>query len=149
MSDKPIELRDYITGVNVVDIGDLRIARGITRRPFSACRHVQLFYDNHERRIWCADCESEIEPFDAFEIAVAQWSNATDKFNKRQKLIEEAEAFSIRRRATKVFDDAWMSAKTIPNCPHCDRGILPEDVLGGVSTSCKKWAQRRKKRDSI
>ena len=33
MTDRPIEPMDYLHGVKVVDIGDLRVARGETRGP--------------------------------------------------------------------------------------------------------------------
>ena len=39
-------------GVKVVDIGDVRIARGLTRREFSTCPHKHMVYDQNERRIW-------------------------------------------------------------------------------------------------
>jgi hypothetical protein len=66
MSKAPIEPQEYLYGVKVVQIEDLRVARGLTRRPFSSCRHKSLTYDDKERRIWCRDCETEVEAFDAF-----------------------------------------------------------------------------------
>lgn len=33
MSDAPIEPHEYLYGVKVVQIEDLRVARGLTRRP--------------------------------------------------------------------------------------------------------------------
>ncbi len=32
MTNEPIEEQAYVMGVTVVDIGDLRVARGLTRR---------------------------------------------------------------------------------------------------------------------
>ena len=51
MGDAPIEPQEYLSGPTVVDIGDLRVARGLSRRPFSGCAHHSLVYDNKERRI--------------------------------------------------------------------------------------------------
>lgn len=43
----PIEPQDYLYGTKVVQIEDLRVARGMTRRPVSSCRHRKLVYDNN------------------------------------------------------------------------------------------------------
>jgi hypothetical protein len=50
--DAPIIPQSFIGGVKVVDIGDLRVARGLSRRTHAACKHDQLIYDANERRIW-------------------------------------------------------------------------------------------------
>jgi hypothetical protein len=49
--DPPIEPLDYVGGVAVVVIGDVRVARGMSRRHHSSCPHVQLIYDQKERRL--------------------------------------------------------------------------------------------------
>lgn len=51
MSNAPIEPHEYLYGVKVVQIEDLRVARGLTRRPVSSCRHRKMVYDDKERRI--------------------------------------------------------------------------------------------------
>ena len=65
MSDAPIEPHEYLYGVKVVQIEDLRVARGLTRRPFRPAV-TGRWSTTTERRIWCSDCETEVEPFDAF-----------------------------------------------------------------------------------
>ena len=47
MSEKtpPIVEQEYLSGLKVVDIGDLRVARGMSRRPVSTCHHRPLVYD--------------------------------------------------------------------------------------------------------
>ena len=139
MSDAPIEPQDYIYGVNVVQIEDLRVARGLTRRPASSCRHEQLVYDQGERRVWCQDCEAEVEAFDAFVGIVEVFSRGMSKLNTRKREMAEAESFQIRSRAAKVMDEAWRSTKTAPLCPPCMTAILPEDVAGGVPRHRKLW----------
>ncbi|WP_245006764.1 hypothetical protein ACK3BE_20030 [Pseudomonas mandelii] len=54
MSDAPIEPPDYLYGVNVVQIEDLRVAKGMSRRLASSCQHKKLVYDDKERRVWCS-----------------------------------------------------------------------------------------------
>ncbi|MGY2173013.1 hypothetical protein [Pseudomonas gingeri] len=146
MSDAPIEPQEYLYGVKVVQIEDLRVARGMTRRPASTCRHKKLVYDDKERRIWCSDCEAEVEAFDAFIGIVEVFSAGMSSLKRRRSELDEAEKFQIRSRAAKVMDEAWRSTKMAPLCPHCNTAILPEDVAGGVASTSKALVAAARKR---
>lgn len=148
MSDAPIEPRDYVYGVKVVDIGDMRVSRGMTRRPKSTCAHGRLVYDQDERRVWCQDCEQEVEPFDAFVGLVSHFDGATKKLRDRQAAIEELEHQKIVSRAAKLIDEHWRKNTTAPCCPHCKQAILPEDVVRGLSLVSKSLEIARRKRDT-
>ncbi|OZI38993.1 hypothetical protein CEG14_05510 [Bordetella genomosp. 1] len=136
----PIVPMEYLYGVKVVDIGDLRVARGMSRRPISTCRHLHLAYDTNERRVYCQDCESDVEPFDAF-LQLVERHHALDA--KAQQLREDA-AHTLTSRAAKRMDEAWRSRNMAPVCPHCTSVILPEDVVNGLSMTNKEWELRRR-----
>lgn len=149
MSEKqpPIEPLEYLSGVKVVDIGDLRVARGMSRRPHSACKHRQLHYDTAERRVWCADCETDVEAFDAFKLLVEYFHDATEKLEHRAREIRSAEEHSLISLAAKEIDKAWRSRKMVPACPHCKQGLFPEDFKNGVATRLgREYAEARRRR---
>lgn len=146
MSDAPIEPHEYLYGVKVVQIEDLRVARGLTRRPLSSCKHKKLVYDDKERRIWCSDCETQVEPFDAFVGLVEVFSAGNNSLKRRSRELAEAESFQLRSRAAKVMDEAWRSTKSAPLCPHCMTAILPEDVVGGLAKTSKSLVLASRKR---
>lgn len=123
----PIQPLDYISGVKVVDIGDLRIARGMSRRPASVCTHHQMYYDQQERRVWCPDCEQDIEPFDAFIALVENFDKAAKNLARRVEEVEAAEQHTLISIAAKTVDKAWRSRMTVPGCPHCRAPLFPED----------------------
>jgi len=141
--DPPIEPQDYISGVTVVDIGDLRVARGLSRRPHSACRHSRVVYDKAERRIWCRDCERDVEAFDAYTTLIEQYNRAYDSFVDREKKLQEAEKFQVRSIAAKKIDEAWRSRNMVPACPHCSHGLFPENFKNGMSMMSRDYAQAR------
>ena len=145
MTDAPIEPRDFLDGLKVVEIGDIRVARGLTRRPLSVCPHNELVYDSDERRIWCTDCESEIHPFDAFVGITKELAHAVKNVRRREIAVEEAEKFILRSRAAKVLDEAWRKTSMAPLCPHCRAAILPEDVVRGVAMAGKALVLARRK----
>ena len=141
--DPPIEPLNYLTGPTVVDIGDLRVARGMTRRSYSSCPHPRLVYDNSERRIWCRDCERDVEPFDAFKVLVERYSHAVDTVKAREKSVAELETFKMRTIAAKKLDEGWRSRNMVPSCPHCHNGLFPEDFKHGFEIVGKDFARAR------
>lgn len=137
---EPIVPVDYLYGTKVVNIGDLQVARGMSQRPLSACRHPRLVYDTSERRVYCEDCKSDVAPFDAFLQLVDRHHHLDAK---AEKLREDA-AHTVISRAAKRIDEAWRSKKMAPCCPHCKAAILPEDVVNGVGMTNKEWEVRRR-----
>lgn len=142
----PIEPQDYSHGVRVVQIDGYRIARGKAKREFSACKHLNIVYDMQERRIWCENCRSDVEPFDALVGLAEHWDRVTKNLERRRKEALEAESNNLISRASKVIDEAWRSRKMAPMCPHCSAALLPDDFVSGVSMCSKELEIARRKR---
>jgi hypothetical protein len=144
--DTPIIEQEYLSGLKVIDIGDIRVARGLARRPYSGCPHRRLVYDNHERRIWCKDCERDVEAFDAFVGLVEPYSRAISDLEHKREKIAEAEGFSVRSLAAKEIDKAWRHKNMIPSCPHCGNGLFPEHFKNGCGMIGKDYAAKKLER---
>lgn len=147
MSDKtpPVVEQDYLYGLKVVDIGDLRVARGMSRRPVSVCKHHKVVYDQQERRIWCKDCETDVEAFDAFLSIVENFDRARKEIEQRQAEVKRAVEHNIIRIAAKQMDEHFRRRKMVPACPHCGSGIFPEDVprMGSIN---REWEEAKRAR---
>lgn len=148
--DTPIDASSFVYGLKIADIGDARVKRGKSRRPFATCRHMHLTYDDQERRVWCDDCEKEVLGFDAFKVLVGQYVSAWESIERRLNQVKAAEKHALTSRAAKVIDVEWRKLKTAPTCPHCGDAILPEDVVGGLGMVSKELvrAKRARKADS-
>ena len=149
-NDPPIEEREFIAGVRVVDIGDYRVSRGLSRRDKSSCGHYRMVYDEKERRVWCKDCECDVEGFDAFLLITTHFCNQTDKLKRREYDVEQAEKHNLINRAAKVIDKAWRKKRIVPCCPHCKEGLFPDDFKDGVTSMGKSYAleERRRKKEN-
>lgn len=147
--DPPIVSPGYLHGVTVVDLGDFRVSRGRSRRPYSSCGHKDFLYDDLERRIWCKDCETTLELFDVLMITLSGFDRATKRLNVREEKIIEAEKLNIRSLAAKEIDKAWRMRNQVPICPNCRSGLLAEDFKHGCATMSKEFAitMRKKKKD--
>lgn len=143
--DPPIETANFIAGVNVVDIGDLRVARGLSRRPFSSCQHRQMSYDKDERRIWCRDCETNVEAFDAFLLIVEHFDSARKDIERRSADVKAAEEHALISLAAREVDKVWRGRRMVPLCPVCSSGLFPEDFKNGSSASGRSYAAARRK----
>lgn len=141
--DPPIEEQKFVGGVTVVDIGDVRVARGFSRRHHASCPHNQMVYDGQERRIWCKDCEKDVEAFDAFKILVQFFDGAVERLNERELRVQEAEKFQVRSIAAKALDDVWRRRNVVPCCPHCKNGLFPEHFHGRCPTIGREYALAR------
>jgi hypothetical protein len=129
----PIEPQDYLYGVKVVDIGDARVKRGKSRRTIGNCPHKNMHFDLAERRIWCADCESDVEGFDAFVVLVENFNRQEGRMKVREDKVLAAEEATLVSRAARVMDEQWRKRSTVPLCPHCSTALLPEDVVRGLA----------------
>jgi hypothetical protein len=125
--DPPIVAQEYIYGVNVVDFGEARVTRGLSKRPRSSCKHLHTLYDTHERRVWCSDCETTLDPFDMFEIILARYNDKIKELEERERKVTEAEKHSLYLIANKNIEKAWRGKTMAIPCPHCDGWLLPED----------------------
>lgn len=142
----PIEEKEFLYGVKVVDIGDLRVARGLSRRPYSSCCHYRMVYDGQERRVWCKDCEQDVEAFDAFKLLVENIASEYRKLNRLREEIEEAKEHTLHLIAAKEVEKVWRGRKMAPTCPHCKGGLLPEDFVNAGRTSAEFERKRRKQK---
>lgn len=143
MSDVPITPD---SGFPVVDIGDLRVARGMTRRPNSICRHKNMVVDHQERRIWCKDCERTVDAFDAFKSITEEFKRAVEAHNTKVKAFDEAISGLLFSRSAKALDNEWRKQKTVPCCPHCNEALLPEDFAWNrIQTASKELATLKRK----
>lgn len=146
--DPPIQPLEFLSGPKVVDIGDVRVKRGLSRRPPSSCPHKSMHYDPHERRIWCPDCEQNIDPFDAFAKIAEQFAAADDNLRRRRAEVAAAEEHTLIALAAKALDQIWRGRRMVPVCPTCGEGLFPEDYKHGRGTALGRdyAAARRAKR---
>ena len=140
---KEIEPHDFVFGVKVVDFGEARIRRGKTKRPYETCSHRNMVYDNQERRIWCTDCENDIEPFDAFTVLVENFHAAYSRMDREREEVKALIANNRLKVAAQKLSQEWLKRNTVPVCPHCNNGLLPEDFTGRIGTV---WTETEKRR---
>lgn len=129
----------------VVDLDEVRIAWGRPRTPWhKRCKHLKLTYSTEERRVWCQDCQRTIEPFDALLMMIRHFEDMTREVRHMKRQASEALAAVVRRRAAKELERNW-NGKMAPCCPHCRRGLLPEDYANGTGMAVSAELERARR----
>lgn len=128
----------------VIDIGEFRVEMGFPKRNY--CRHTSLLYSSEERRVWCKDCHATLDPFDAFTVLVRELSAIHRHLGAREARLKDMVEGNLNRIAAKELDKIWSGNRMAPVCPHCGKGLLPEDFANGFrgSVSAEIERQRRK-----
>ena len=128
MGEIPLEPFDSNRSI-VIDIGEFRIRHG--RTPYKEekrlCLHKNLIISSSERRVWCEDCNKTIEPMDAVLSLFNVWQKLEAHYSAEHHKINEGRDATLVRRASKAIDREW-GRKMGVCCPHCRRGIFPEDI---------------------
>ena len=125
---------------------DFEIARRATRYgPAKAggCEHTRVVLDPHGGTVHCRDCEAQVSAYWALEQMAQRWEKAERQLAARNQKVEEMERKQLHLRAAKKIEQAWRGRVMAVACPHCKRGILPEDGLGNSCCSREIEEARR------
>jgi hypothetical protein len=130
----------------VVDLAGVRLRRGRTKPGVRECPHMNLTYSDTERRVWCDDCSRTIDNFDALMVVTRHFEQMMAAARRHETRAREAMEASLVSRAAKKVDEAWRGRGLVPACPHCHRGLLPEDFADGAALISREMetARRRK-----
>lgn len=125
-------------GQPVIDFANIRVAYGLPKFHHKICKHQSLVYSRQERRIWCKECESTVDGFEAFMTITSHFHEMERSAQHRIREAQTALDATIVKRAAKHLDKAWNRRHPMAVCcPHCHGGILPEDFLDGG-----RWVSR-------
>lgn len=116
----------------VIDLAGVRVARGWKKYRAYECEHKNIVYSTADRRIECRDCAQVVDAFDAFLTLCKYFDKMRLEAQADRQRAWEAEQASIHRIAAKELQRVW-SHKMAAGCPHCKRGLLPEDFKRGPS----------------
>lgn len=132
----------------VIDFAGYKARIGRTPYREKLCKHKSVLYSPSERRIWCNDCNSGVEPFDAFITIAEHFVEIARESRADRRRASDALSAVITRRAAKELDSTWGRGMA-PCCPHCRRGLLPHDFANGAAAAMSKEIEiARREKDS-
>ena len=119
---------------NVVDFGAFRISQREGKRSWSyrdeRCSHHHLTLDDNGHIVRCDDCKEVVSAYWAIQMLAEVYNKAVRKVDAARQQVAEDKAHNIHLTAAKRVEKVWRSKNMVPCCPHCGRGIRPDDGLG-------------------
>jgi hypothetical protein len=138
---------------NVVEIGELRLARikNDYKRTREGCQHRNLEIDTVGETVICCDCKVQVSAYWALNMLRDFWENHAKAFNRKLAAVNEERDTVLHLVAAKRVEQVWRSRRDVPSCPHCQRGIYPEDNLGSarVSRKFEEGLRERERADAL
>jgi len=121
---------------NVIKIGDLKIRR-LEKRGWrdERCPHKNTTWDANGEIVTCDDCKMQVSAWWLLHMFTAEYERALADLEHRERALADARRQNLHLIAAKKVEAAWRSKGMVPACPHCDRGILPEDGLGSTNVN--------------
>ncbi|EGO63554.1 hypothetical protein [Acetonema longum] len=118
---------------NIVQLSTFRINRG--KEKHCSCYEWMTFpkkplafeFDPKNREVFCRHCGNKIDAFDAMLLCAEQDERRNSELKQlfeQAKELSEYKPWLIRAREF----ERELRAGMIPICPHCSRGILPEEL---------------------
>lgn len=134
----------------VVSFADMAFRlRGQRVAPDTRCEHKHLTLDDNGEIVTCEDCQKQVSSFWALRRMASMWGNHAQQVRRAVEKVHEDQRTTFHLRAAKVVERAWRHRKTVPLCPHCKAGILPEDGFGSSSMSRAIELKRRADREPV
>lgn len=128
---------------NVIQLDKHRIKRE-SDTPFDkGCHHVNLIMRDKGELLYCEDCKSHISLYWALKAMCSSYQTEMAAIEARAEQLKKDEIKIVHLKSAKIIEQVWRSGKHAVTCPHCRRGILPEDSTGSMSRELE--IARRKK----
>lgn len=117
---------------DIVEIGDFSLARKHRGgyAPTGECRHNHLTLDDNGDVVRCSDCNAQVSAYWALAMIADEFSRQMGRLQAGKRDLAEAVAREVHLIAAKEVEKAWRSRTMVPSCPHCHRGIFPQDGFG-------------------
>jgi len=115
----------------------------LTKRPRGRCPHGRTVIDEMQGTVECRDCGATLSAFWVLGQIAREENRA---FHRLQTLRAEAaqlQSWVPFLRSVRGLEKRWRGRRVLPTCPHCNHGLWPDELTGGVSLSLE--VARRKK----
>ena len=135
----------------VIQIGDFAFKRKQREYlgPKADCKHLHMTLDSNGDIVECTDCGKQISAYWALQMLADHYQQAHNKVRAAAHRLAEDKATNIVLLAAKKVQSAWRSQTMVPACPHCGRGIFPQDGLGSAAINkAMELCRRTLKKDT-
>lgn len=130
---------------DIIDIGDWKLQSKNKHRPseHGECDHRHVELDGKGDIVRCVKCGVQLSAFWTLEMLAGEYNRALSRLQRERDALTKAKESEIHLLAARKVEKAWRSRTMVPACPHCGKGILPQDGLGNTNINRKIELRRR------
>ena len=88
----------------------------------------RFILDYNNREITCKHCGNKVDPIDAFEILANEQENWQRELDQAHEEAMQIKNYKPWLKAIKSIEQRCGGGKRIPACPHCQKGIMLEEL---------------------
>jgi hypothetical protein len=123
----------------------VRLKGGRAASQPGQCGHHNLTMDPHGQTVRCEDCKLQLSAYWVLESVVESYRRARTELDLAKAVHLQKVRAEVGLLAAQRVNTAWRSRHMVPTCPHCARGIFPEDGFGtAMIPKALELARRRR-----
>lgn len=133
--------------MNVIQLDKYRIKREPDGTFSPGCNHYSLILKDKGEFVYCEDCNENVSPYWAIKHLSRAFRDELEKLTSATLELEIRAKEFVHTKAAKEIERAWRGGKYAVTCPHCQRGILPQDSLGWRSKELEMARRAKEAKD--
>lgn len=107
------------------------------------CQHNATVLDERLGTVTCKDCQATLSAFWVLGQIAREENRCFERIHRLRHEAEELQKWVPFLRSMRSLEKRWRGRAMLPVCPHCHRGLWPEELGASVSLSLE-IAQRKK-----
>lgn len=137
---------------NVIDLTAIRAKlRHGSKWDKDRCQHRHVTIDRDAGTVDCDDCGKPVSAFHLILSWLAYWHEIDAEMDRLKKRCAEMrnllKGYKPRLRAIQALEKRWWRGNILPTCPHCSRGLIPEDFVDGGGGVGREYEMARRAKD--
>lgn len=107
------------------------------------CEHARTVIDEPNGTVECRDCGASLSAFWVLGRIAREENRVFNRIKGLRADAEELQTWVPFLKSVRTLEKRWRGRAMLPACPHCHRGLWPDELQGSVSLSLE-LAQRKK-----
>lgn len=135
---------------NIIQIGDfsIELARRSYEEKQKFCDHMSVSLEEGDI-VLCKKCNMQVSAFWCLRQYAIHWQVKDNAIKMMDNDLKRRLESNLHLIAAKKIERVWRGKKMAPCCPHCKRGILASDNLGGHQINKKIELNMREKEKEL
>src|SRR5436190_18668915 len=108
------------------------------------CAHPRTIVDETHGTVECRDCHAPLSAFWVLGQIAREENRCLENVRSVRREAAELQTWVPFLRAMRGLERRWRGRKTLPACPHCRRGLWPDEMQRFTVSTDLEIAHRKR-----